>query len=912
MPPRYCGVALLLLVLLIGIPIGWKAWESIVDRITAPRDLSFVVLPHHDAPYGKAYFRRGDSIEAVRAYPIYNVDMHQTVMVQPIAEAADVIRDGYRIAIGNPTDRKFLITGITMRVRRQEKLPARYVCAWKLKGMQEVLTANFDLRPGIRETALLDERRVIDLPPGEAQVVVARVRDAAPGVYTFYFEADVQSIRGKVSKFTSQDFRLLVPNRSERGGDARGVSITLASDLPDLVARLLNLDVAGWEKLRDASNPQSLDATLAVSRGFAVKGRDDATFVQQFLRDATLPPPGVMRPIVEILSNCTEGKDDAADCATTLLAFGQHTQAMRVLRDGLVRSPADARAAAKLIELLLEQNRRAFARQVWDDANTRAGPNADLYYAGFLLARATSDRALGERLARDTAMQFPDTLPLLIERTLFYRTSGRASDALHALTSACRYFDTYRDTERRRALRKLVRDTVILMSNRGDPGVSAALPVILSRCPSQIAWDLRSSPALWHYASMQRPMGQKPATPREGLDRARALIASGRVQLAAQELSHVDRAGSRFDAAEAQELFGDLLFRNEQYERAGDVYMRAYKLASLPKVRLEGIALKAAFAYYHAQSQRISDVFDAAGPQFLRVVKTASSADQSTPNATQMVLYDPPWEAQQTRELVWLARGFATGNYDIASGGYVGLMTSEPIVELGQKYGDFEALKGVMALTEVIRDWGKERASRPQLPKSFLAYFMDQYIREEQLFQADESASEEAYAGRYEAANAALLTVAQTKLQQTQVYFLRVRGGTTFGMAFPGKDDVFTGSGWMPFMEFQARERPRHRTAKPGVYLEKITGAGLEAERMFRDGVERAYHAYDIEAGLQEIERSIAQDGTNVAALRIAAQLSAATGRAHRCAELATRGLALDPDDRGLVTLARGCRAVMR
>lgn len=124
-------------------------------------------------------------------------------------------------------------------------------------------------------------------------------------------------------------------------------------------------------------------------------------------------------------------------------------------------------------------------------------------------------------------------------------------------------------------------------------------------------------------------MGQKPSTPREGLDRARALIASGRVYLAAQELSYVDRAGSRADAAEAQELFGDLLFRNEQYERAGDVYMRAYKLASLPKVRLEGIALKAAFAYYHAQSPRISDVFDAAGPQFLRVVKTASSAGRS-------------------------------------------------------------------------------------------------------------------------------------------------------------------------------------------------------------------------------------------------------------------------------------------
>lgn len=194
---------------------------------------------------------------------------------------------------------------------------------------------------------------MIDLPRGEAQVVVARVRDAAPGVYTFYFEADIQSIRGKVSKFTRQDFRLLVPNRSERGGDARGVSITLASDLPDLVARLLNLDVAGWEKLRDASNPQSLDAALAVSRGFAVKGRDDATFVQQVSPRSRAATPGMMRLIIEILSNCTERKDDAADCAPRS-SPSANTQAMRVLRDGLAHDPADARAAAKLIELLLE------------------------------------------------------------------------------------------------------------------------------------------------------------------------------------------------------------------------------------------------------------------------------------------------------------------------------------------------------------------------------------------------------------------------------------------------------------------------------------------------------------------------------------------------------------------------------
>src|ERR1051325_2771033 len=305
LPRRFRGAALILLVLIIGIPSVWHSWEAIVGVFVTPSKLSLLVLPHHDVPYGMAYLRRNDrTVDSMPAYPIYNIDMHQAVVVQPLMDLRDVIRDGYRITLGNPTDHKLLVTKIVMHVRRRDTLPARYVCAWKQKGVEQVVTTDFDLRPGIRETSLLDDTHVIDIASGEAQVIVARVRDATPGVYTFYFSAEVQSVRGKPSTVTSQDFRLFVPNRDDKRPEPRGVSLITNGNLHDLVSRVLDLDSAGWEKLRDASNPRSLDAELAIAHGVSVREADDAAFVTHFIREGTLPPPGNMRPVVQIISNC--------------------------------------------------------------------------------------------------------------------------------------------------------------------------------------------------------------------------------------------------------------------------------------------------------------------------------------------------------------------------------------------------------------------------------------------------------------------------------------------------------------------------------------------------------------------------------------------------------------------------------
>ena len=915
-PRRLRGVVLFALVLLVGIPVVWKGWESIVDRLAKGYALSFLVLPHHDVPYGMAYFPgAGKELESVRAYPIYNVDMHQAVAVQPLAEIKDVIRDAYRITIGNPTDRKFLVTGVTMHVRRYEKLPPRYVCVWKRKGLQQVLTADFDLKPETRQATLLDEQRIIELPPGEAQVVLARVRDAVPGLYTFYFTADAQSVRGKTFKLTSEDFRLLVPNRTSGGATPRGVSIATADPSTALVKRFLDLQPAGWQKLCDASNPRSLDAALAASRGFTLKvGVDDAELVQQFVTAAAVPDPGVMRPISDVVGDCVEGRDDAAPCADTLISLGQPDQALRVLRDGLARNPGDPAAGAKLIEILIARNENARAKEVWDQVSARAGPNDDLYAAGFTLARATSDVALADRLARESAMQFPDSLILLEERTLFYRTHGRAADALHALAAGCRNLDVHPDTAGRRFLRRVVRDTIILMSNRGSPEVGAWLPVILNRCPSQIAWDLRSSPALWHYASMQRPFARPPASSKEGLERARALIASGRLRQAGRELGYVDRTGTPAGAAEARELFGDVLYGNGEYERAGNMYLRAFRDRSLPKVQMEGILVKAALAYYHVRSPRVMDVFEAAGHRLMRAADLPNGVARQLgqPKPEQRVLDQPVWAAPQSGGLVLLVRGFATGDHALAEAGFVIALTSEPVFELGQAAGDIKSRDFYMPLARTIGRWGRSKNAVPALSNQMIDYYAKYYIREERFFAKDETVVDSEYAGRYEAANAALVMLKETQLDTASVFFVRVRGGMTFGTSFPSKEEVFTDAGWFPFEQWKARLLNWHRRAKPGVYLEKLTGSRLEAEQLFRHGLERAYRDYEVQEGLDEIERAIAQDDTNVEALRVAAQLSAALAQPRRCAELAQRGVVLDPDAEHLSKLAAACQGAIR
>jgi hypothetical protein len=255
-----------------------------------------------------------------------------------------------------------------------------------------------------------------------------------------------------------------------------------------------------------------------------------------------------------------------------------------------------------------------------------------------------------------------------------------------------------------------------------------------------------------------------------------------------------------------------------------------------------------------------------------------------------------------------MVRGFATGSYEIASSGFVATLTADPVFALGQTTADGDSYDALSPVVETIRRWGQSRDTVPVLPASFIEYFMERYLREERIFEPDESAPDEDYAGRFERGDRMVQVMEHVKVERASAYFVRVRGGMTFGTLLPPKDEVFTGTSWMSFAQWQARERPRHRDAREGVYLEKLTGPRLEAERAFRRGVERAYRHYEVKQGLIEIEGSLLKDPWNVEALRIAAQLNAVAGLPRRCVEFAELGLELDPIAFGLATLAKDCR----
>lgn len=904
--PRYRRAVLLILLVLVAVPIVWKAWEKIGAPILRPRGPTLLVLPHYDFPYGFAYWRNGGNVERSTAYPFYKADMHATSFGQANDAASDAIRDAYRITVANPSDSKFVVTNVTMHLRRYEKLPERYVCIWSRKGLAQVVAANFDLRPDAKEARLIGEKEVIDLPPGEAQVIIARVRDATPGVYTFSFSAIVQSLRGRTRTIESAEFRLFVPNREPKNArDPRGISVAFSGDDRTLVPRLLGLDTLSWQKLRDATNPRSLDLDHGIDVGAAVAD-DDGAFVQRLLQQ---PSAGVPRADRQLHIDCNASTLHAADCAPLLLAFGRDEEATRVLRDGLARAPDDARAAALLTALLVHKNRRAAARQVWEEAYRASPPNEALYHAGFALTAATGDVALAEKLAVDAGLAFPDSVRLLDDRLRLYEQQHRPADAFQALTAACRHYPRLRERDEQQTARRAIFVTTVHMSNRGEPGFAAWLSSVLLRCPATIVWDLRTSPSLWHYD----PFVANPfleAIPRgaDGIAMARALVASGRPKVASAVLAQIveDETSSPALRTEAREIIGDILLAAQEYDLAGDYYLVAYDTSGLPKVRMEAIAVKAALSYYLGGSGKIATVFETAGPRKIPaadvpgVLEEARAQLGKTPKGL-FVLYDPLRADERTYGLMTLFYAFTNRSVDYAVRGLVATLAA--LEDRGMSAGDLQALQ---ALTKTLVEWKSAPQSHPALPAEFLDRVRDVYMTESAIFEIDEDAPTAAPNGQ---SSEQLLLAAELSraLGIKDCYFVRTRIGTAHGCESEQESTILS-EHQQSYAAWRSEQLPLHRDAPEGVYLEKLKGRRYAAEREFREGLKRAYHFYELESGLKDIEASLAEDPKNVHALKIAAQLNAVLRQPQQCIDLTARALALDPHATGVAQLQAHCR----
>jgi len=762
-PRRFRGVVLILLLLAAVIPVVWQTWEPIADVILRPRIPTLLVLPHHDFPYGYAYWKDGKgTVERLRAYPIYNTDMHSTIGGQEIVEETDAIRDGYRITVANPTDRKFIVTSVTMRQRRYEKLPDRYVCVWSRKGVEQVLSKDFDLAPDRGETPLIGDREVVELAPGEAQVILARVRNAAPGIYTFGFSVRAQSLRGSVRTLESGEFRILVPNREPRNPAApRGVSVAFGGDDNALVSRLLGLDAVSWRALSEATNPRSLDLDLGFDLSAAMKGNDQ-DLVQQLLQRVTAQ----LQPKSAFRTDCDASTMHAADCAPLLIALGRPEQAVRVLRDGLVREPDDFRAAAKLTQLLVHRNRLAVARNVWEDAYKRSPPNESLYDAGFDLAEESNDVALAEKLEAQTRLAFPDSERLLLRRLDLYERRERPRDALRALAVSCGLVQQIRIKSEQQVLRRAFILNAIRISNRGEPAFGEWLSSALQRCPSVVTWDLRTSPIFWHYdPSIADPVLRNEFRGADALAMARSLFAGGRARLAFMTLGSVenDQTANAELRTEAQELGGDILLRVKRYEQAGEAYLSAYRTNGLSKLRMEGIAIKAALAYYFASSKNIDAVFKVAGPYERQPSPAAIEETRARLGRVPTdlyVVYDPPRATERTYGLMMLFYAFTKHNYELAVRAVVAIFASEPVWELGQHRDLDVHMGGLMALARTMREWKNTPKTAPRLSADFLNYLAYLYTREDPIISVDEDE-----VGSPEGDSASMAKTAQTKFR---------------------------------------------------------------------------------------------------------------------------------------------------
>lgn len=427
-PPKY---QLLVICILVGFPLALAAWKLLssgdLKPTVSPPRISFLARPHYDMPYGYTYFHAANGeLKRVRSFPLTFRDMHARLLEsQSSRRPTGVIREAYRVTIGNPCKTGAVVTGITLRVIDYDILPKRYVSSWHRKGIREAERVDFQLTAETKSKNLLLDSQYVELGPNETFILLANVTSADPGIYKFQFEAAYTGSNGKSGTWRSTEFSLFVPANDKHG--TNGVSVSEILLERAYASRILRMHSPFYDRLRQETNPLSWilsNADKAESR--STLKLDDEQFLK-VLREWR-------KNEIEMRKRKTSVKDIDRMSVEYLIANGDVSQAIRKLRDHTSRYPTDTESLSKLMFLLLKTNSIDSAHELWRLFQDDTVRQSEYYYlAGLWLSYYLHDSDMSQRLLRESAMLYPDSLLLLTKRTEYYAGHSDWNQALESL-----------------------------------------------------------------------------------------------------------------------------------------------------------------------------------------------------------------------------------------------------------------------------------------------------------------------------------------------------------------------------------------------------------------------------------------------------------------------------------------------
>lgn len=181
-------------------------------------ELIFSVGDFYTEPYGEAYYKERDKLVKVRCLPKYYHEVHVSYNVNNnlLTPVDDIVKEGYRVILTNPSENKIIITDIRMLISDFQPLPDKYIVNWEPKGIKKSITVNVDLNPETRTYKSLKKEEYLELDKDESQIVLFDLKNGAPGIYTLTFEIDVLNVDGNYAKKSfPQRYKVLIPDREK-------------------------------------------------------------------------------------------------------------------------------------------------------------------------------------------------------------------------------------------------------------------------------------------------------------------------------------------------------------------------------------------------------------------------------------------------------------------------------------------------------------------------------------------------------------------------------------------------------------------------------------------------------------------------------------------------------------------------
>jgi tetratricopeptide (TPR) repeat protein len=859
-------------------------------------------------PYGYAYFiDTSGQLHSMRAYPTRATDMHAfgTSVGTDMAEPKWT-REAWRIVIQNPTSLKLRLTRVRIVRTDYRPLPERYVCVWKQKGYVTPKSVDIGLGSTDLEWSMLPDGGQATLAPGEDPLILlARIVKADPGIYRVQVVVDAApSLGGPATTVAAGALELFVPDRTA----GHGVHTIGPTDhTEDVVRRILSMSPEPFRKLAADSQSQSWKINLAPTLEIlpATKERDDEAFLK------------VMRAWKDLSTTSAREGDDAESkqanwknqlidrskvgitLAMILESEGRLAEAADVLRQYRIDRPEDDMAAVRLMSDYLTAHDLNAATKLWadlqhDPIRRRLG----WFAAGLALAQATNDSRTADELVKDSRTLFPDDLGLLQYRLPITATVANTPALLNEFKSFCGYADYLPDEPDRLKFAAQLAATLDGVTGLPTRGLADEIRQVLARCPAWIVRLVRTEGRLWPFLPELRlppDVSTDKAIPNdEWLPLGTSLAMSGRLDAAAALLEK-ERA-LRPDDPELADVLSDVYIRVGRIDDAQRVLEHALALKGASQELVERFIGKSILiAHQKDDITIVTRLYNAFG------VESQTRASGA------------PKASLRIRALLRLTREIAIADFESLPRDFVDWFRSDPQELLGGYTPD--SMQVVVALFQAIGNQTQGIAplsfGMGRVPRELTTVLWRSYLHLNPQLVPNRylSIDEEKRAGQASLVSFAQATEAALVKNSPSltVFFVRWRGGISFGMSHDGIDEVVDGGANIPLKRWSETHLSDAEGARTGVYLVPLRGKAFDAQIALHEAFAAGLGHYDIVEAKKLVAAVTKDDPTDPSAYWLTAALEAIDGAPAKCLAAVSRGILLDPLLQPLQSLKLAC-----